>query len=153
MTISEIHEKVVTAYSEAIDDTEFSEVKIIPIDRQSDDVVRGTAETEYDGSYSREMMLKVITVNEDLYYYPSNPKTWKSECNRFQEIIEERLLKGIEDIEVSDVSCETGKNGDAGGVLHIAFSVTDYEESDFDGREAEAEYMEEISTELTIKTE
>ena len=153
MTISEIHAKVVEAYSEAISGTEFANVKIVPIDRQTDDIVRGTAETEYDGAYSREMMLKAVTVNEDLYYYASNPKTWKAECNRFQETIEERLLRGIGDLEVTDASCETGKSGDAGGVLHIAFSVTDYEETDFDGREAEAEYMEEINTELTIKTE
>lgn len=153
MTVTEIHAAIVNAYRQALAESEFKNVKFIPIDRQTDDVVRGQAETEYDASYGREMGLKVITVNEDLYYYATNPKTWKSELNRFQEYMESALLCGIDDFEVTDITCESGKQGDTGGVLHLSFTITHYEVVDFDGREAAADYMEDIDTEVTIHTD
>jgi hypothetical protein len=152
MTINQIHAAVVSAYREAIADTEFKDVPIIPIDRETDDVIRGAAETEYDASYSREIEMKVTTVNEDLYYYASDPKSWKIELNDFQEIMESRLLKGIGDLEVTDILCETGRTGETGGVLHLSFTVTDYEVIDFDGRETAAEVMENIDEQITVKT-
>lgn len=152
MTINQIHASVVAAYREAIDGTAFKDISIIPIDRETDDVVRGSAETEYDGSYSREIGLKVTTVNEDLYYYASDPKSWKIELNDFQEVMEARLLKGIGELEVTDITCESGRTGETGGVLHLSFTVTDYEVVDFDGRETDAEVMENIDEEITVKT-
>jgi len=152
MTINQIHMAVVSAYREAIADTAFKDITIIPIDRETDDVIRGSAETEYDASYSREIGLKVTTVNEDLYYYASDPKSWKIELNNFQEIMEARLLKGIDELEVTDIICESGRTGETGGVLHLSFTVTDYEVVDFDGRETAAEVMENINEQVTIKT-
>lgn len=152
MTINQIHTAVVSAYREAIADTAFKDITIIPIDRETDDVIRGSAETEYDASYSREIGLKVTTVNEDLYYYASDPKSWKIELNNFQEIMEARLLKGINELEVTDIICESGRTGETGGVLHLSFTVTDYEVVDFDGRETAAEVMENINEQVTIKT-
>lgn len=152
MTVSQIHTAVVAAYREALADTEFDEVKIIPIDRETDDVVRGQAETEYDGSYGREMGLRVTTVNEDLYYYATSSKKWKVELNKFQEYMEERLLRGIGEFEVTDISCESGKQGETGGVLHMSFAITHYEAVDFDGRDTAAEVMEDIDTDVTIHT-
>ena len=152
MTISEVHKAVVAAYREAINGTAFKNVKINPIDRATEDVIRGACETEYDGSYSREIGMKVLTVDEDLYYYASDPKNWKIELNNFQELLEARLLKGIGDLEVTDVSCESGRYGDTEGVLHLSFTLRDYEIVDFDGRDAAAEYMENVDTDLTVKT-
>ena len=153
MTVSDIHTAVVSAYRQALSGTEFEKVKFVPIDRETDDLVRGVAETEYDASYVREMGLRVTTVNEDLYYYATSSKKWKVELNTFQEYMEDALLRGIGDLEVTDVSCETGKTGETGGVLHLSFSVTNYEAVDFDGRNTNAEIMEDIDTEVTIHTD
>lgn len=152
MTISEIHAAVVSAYREALDDTAFDQVKIIPIDREADDVIRGACETDYDGSYTREIGMKVATVDEELYYYASDPKSWKIELNNFQEIMEARLLKGVGSLEVTDITCESGRYGETGGVLHISFTLTDYEVVDFDGRETAAEVMDEIDAEISVET-
>jgi len=152
MTINQIHTAVVSAYREAIADTAFKDITIIPIDRETDDVIRGSAETEYDASYSREIGMKVTTVNEDLYYYASDAKSWKIELNNFQEIMEARLLKGIGELEVTDINCESGRTGETGGVLHLSFTLTDYEVVDFDGRETNAEVMENIDEQITVKT-
>ena len=150
MTISEIHAAAVAAYREAIDDTQFDGIKISPIDRETQDLVRGEASTEYDANYSREMGLKVTTVSEELYYYATDPKHWKIELNNFQEIIEARLLKGVSGLEVTDITCESGRYGDTGGALHMSYDLIDYEEVDFDGRNTNAQVMEEISPEVTI---
>ncbi len=152
MTISQIHAAAVAAYRQAILGSAFKDIKITAMDRETDDIHRGEAETEYDGNYSREMSLKVTTVNEDLYYYASSPKEWKIELNDFQELIEARLLKGVGDLEVTDISCESGPYGGTSGVLHIAFTLTDYEVIDFDGRETDADTMETLATDIRIET-
>ena len=152
MTVGEIHAAVVAAYKEAISGTEFQGTKIVPMDRETDDVVRGQFETEYDASYSREMGLKVVTVNEDLYYYAQNAKKWKVECNELQELLELRLLRGVGELSIDDISCESGRTSETGGVLHLSFTIAHYEAADFDGRDADADYMEDISTVLTIHT-
>lgn len=150
MTINQIHTAVVSAYREAIDGTDFKDITIIPIDRETDDVIRGSAETEYDGAYSREIGMKVTTVNEDLYYYASDPKSWKIELNNFQEVMQARLLKGIGELEVTDIECESGKVGETGGVLHLSFTLNDYEVVDFDGRETDADIMENLDETISI---
>lgn len=152
MTISNVHKAVVAAYREALAGTKFKNVKINPIDRATEDIIRGACETEYDGSYSREIGMKVLTVDEDLYYYASDPKNWKIELNEFQELMEARLLKGIGELEITDVTCESGRYGDFDGVLHLSFTLTDYEVVDFDGRETNADYMENIDEQITLKT-
>lgn len=152
MTVGDIHKAVVSAYKEALADTAYKDAKFVPIDRETEDVVRGQFETEYDASYSREMGLRVTTVNEDLYYYASNAKKWKVECNQVQEYIELRLLKGIGELSIDDISCESGRTGETGGVLHISFVIQLFEEADFDGRDSSAQYMDTIDTELTIHT-
>ena len=152
MTVNQIHAAAVAAYREALEDSDFEDVKITPIDRETQDEHRFQCETEYDASYSREMGLKVTTVAEELYYFASDPKTWKIELNDFQELMETRLLKGISDLVVTDIECESGRYGDTGGVLHLSFNLIDYEEVDFDGRNTDAEVMDEIDTEVTIYT-
>lgn len=149
MTVSEIHAAVVAAYREALTGSDFDGTKITPIDRETDDIVRGTAETEYDASYARECGMKVTTVNEDLYYYANSPKQWKIECNAFQELIEDRLLRGLPeaDTEVTDVMCETG-----GGALHISFTVTRYDIMNYGHEnEADAELMETLEQIIDIE--
>lgn len=152
MTVTEIHAAAVAAYKEALADTEFKDVEITPIDRETQDIQRGQCETQYDASYSREIGLKVTTVAEELFYYASNPKKWKSELNAFQEYMELRLLRGVGGLEVTDIDCDTGRYGDTGGMLHLTFNLVDYEVVDFDGRETDAEVMEEVDTELSIRT-
>lgn len=152
MTISQMHKAVVAAYREALAESEFKNIKINPIDRATEDVIRGAAETEYDASYAREIGMRVTTLDEDLYYYASDPKNWKIELNNFQTLMEARLLKGIGELEVTDISCESGRYGDTEGVLHLSFTVTDYEVVDFDGRETNAEVMENIEEQITLKT-
>ena len=153
MTISQIHAAVVSAYREAVTGTAFEAIRFTAMDRETTDLVREEAALEYDGSYSREIGLKVATVNEDLYYYASSPKKWKIELNNFQELIEARLLKGVGDLEVTDINCESSPYGETGGVVHISFTLTDYEVVDFDGRDAAAEPMEDIDADITIITE
>jgi len=152
MTVNEIHAAAVAAYREALDGSDFEDVKIVPIDRETQDEKRGQCETEYDAHYSREIGLKVTTVAEELYYFASDPKKWKVELNNFQELIEARFLKGIEGLEVTDIDCESGRYGDTGGVLHLSYELIDYEVVDFDGRETDAEVMEKLDTELSIHT-
>ena len=152
MTVSEIHAAAVAAYKEALADTEFKDVEITPADRETQDIHRGQCETQYDASYSREIGLKVTTVSEELFYYANSPKKWKVELNNFQEYIEARLLKGVSGLEVTDITCDTGRYGDSGGALTATFNLVDYEEVDFDGRETDAEVMEEVDTELSIHT-
>ena len=153
MTVEDIHTAVITAYKEALDDTDYESCKIVPIDRETEDVVRGQFETEYDANYSREMGMRVTTLTEDLYYYASNPKKWKVECNEVQEYIEQRLLKGIGEFSIDDVDGQSGRTAETGGVLHISFAITHYEVADFYGRDASADYMETIDTDMTIQTE
>lgn len=152
MTISQMHKAVVAAYREALADSAFKNIKINPIDRATEDVIRGAAETEYDASYAREIGMRVTILDEDLYYYASDSKNWKIELNDFQTLMEARLLKGIGELEVTDISCESGRYGDTEGVLHLSFTVTDYEVVDFDGRETNAEVMENIEEQITLKT-
>ena len=153
MTVGQIHTAVITAYKEAIsEDSTYKNCKIVPIDRETEDVVRGQFMTEYDANYSREMGLRVTTLNEDLYYYARSAKKWKKECNDLQELLELRLLKGIGEFSIDDIQCETGHTGETGGVLHVSFTITFHEIADFDGREAAAEYMDTIDTSLTIHT-
>lgn len=152
MTISQMHKAVVAAYREALAESAFKNIKINPIDRATEDVIRGAAETEYDASYAREIGMRVTILDEDLYYYASDPKNWKIELNNFQTLMEARLLKGIGELEVTDISCESGRYGDTEGVLHLSFTVTDYEVVDFDGRETNAEVMENIEEQITLKT-
>ena len=152
MTVNEIHAAAVAAYREALEDSEFADVKITPIDRETQDEKRFQCETEYDASYSREIGLKVTTVAEELYYFAKDPKKWKIELNNFQELIELRFLKGVGGLEVTDIDCESGRYGDTGGVLHISYSLVDYEEVEFDGRNTNAEMMEEVEAEVALKT-
>ncbi len=153
MTVGQIHTDVITAYKEAIAGSPYAKLKIVPIDRETLDVVRDQFETEYDGNYSREMSMRVTTLNEDLYFFAASAKKWKVACNEVQELIEQRLLKGIGEYSVDDISCESDRNGETGGVLHISFTITHYEVADFDGRDADADYMETIDTDMTITTE
>lgn len=150
MTVNEIHAAVVVAYREALEDSEFENVKIVPIDRETQDEKRFQCETEYDATHSREIGLKVTTVTEELYYFARDPKKWKIELNNFQELMELRLLRGVGELEVNEINCESGRYGDTGGVLHITFNVVDYEEVEFDGRNANAEFMEDVEAELEI---
>ena len=150
MTVMEMHSACVAAYKEALEGTEFEGVEITPVDRETQDVHRFMCETDYDASYSREIGLKVTTLDEELYYYSKDSKKWKAELNRFQEAIELRFLKGVGGLEVTDIDCESGRYGDTGGVIRITFALVDYEEVEFDGRNASAEYMEEINESLTI---
>ena len=150
MTVNEIHAAAVAAYREALTDSEFEDVKILPIDRETQDEKRFQCETEYDAHFSREIGLKVTTVTEELYYFAKDPKKWKIELNNFQELIELRLLRGVGDLEVTDIDCESGRYGDTGGVLHITYDLIDYEEVEFDGRNTDAEMMEEVEAELSI---
>lgn len=150
MTVSQIHAAVVAAYREALAGSEFEDIKITPIDRETEDIVRGTAETEYEASYSRECGMRVMTVNEDLYYYAESAKNWKLECNRFQTLIEERLLYGIDeaDVEITDIICETG-----GGALHISFSITRYDVIGYEDQQTkDAEEMETLTANYQIDT-
>jgi len=152
MTVNEIHAAVVAAYREALAGSEFEEVKIVPIDRETQDEKRFQCETEYDASYSREIGLKVTTVAEELYYFAKDPKKWKIELNNFQELIELRFLKGVGGLEVTDIDCVSSRYGDTGGVLQVSFNVVDYEEVEFDGRNADAEMMEEVEAEVALNT-
>lgn len=146
MTVSQLHKAVVDAYREALEGSDFADIKITPIDRESDDLVRHSAETEYDASYSRECSMTVTTVRESLYYYATDPHTWKLEINNFQQLIEERLLKGIDEIDadISEVNCESG-----GGALHISFVITHYDITDFDDTE-EKPVMETLTQNLEV---
>ena len=152
MTVNEIHAAAVAAYREALAGSEFEDVKIVPIDRETQDEKRFQCETEYDASYSREIGLKVTTVAEELYYFAKDPKKWKIELNNFQELIELRFLKGVGGLEVTDINCESGRYGDTGGVLHISYELVDYEAVEFDGRNTDAEMMEDVDAEVTLNT-
>lgn len=152
MKVNDIHAAVISAYREALVGSDFENIRIEPVDRETQDVIRGQAETDYDYSHSREMGLHVTTVSEELYYYATNPKKWKIELNNFQELMEQRLLKGINGLEINDIDCESGRYGDTGGAIRISFEVVDYEVVDYDGRESNAEMMEDIDAEVTIET-
>lgn len=152
MTVSDMHAAAVSAYREALAGSSFEGIKIRPIDRETKDIERGIIETEYDADYGRQMLMKVITVHEDLFYYAKyedGSRQWKIETNEMQELIVDRLLCGLlgGEVSVEEIDCES-----ADGVLHISFSVVFYEVKDFDGRETAAETMENLETTLEIET-
>lgn len=147
MTIEEAHAKIIEAYREAVEGSDYEGIEIIPVDRQKDTIRRPSAETVYDASYSKEMMLRVMTLDEELYFYPQNAKIWKADANVFQELIETRLFKGIDDLEIYDIDCSSGRDGDLGGVLQITFSAANYEVI------PEDEYPEMEQLELNQKVE
>lgn len=126
---------------EVLEGSRFEGVRIAPED-DDEDVMRPSIKLMTETRYSKEMLVRIAETTVELFFYAENADDYTIDCMEVQELIEQKILKGMllenDLIEPDNVDCSS-----AGGVLAITFTLEQME-PDTDEMDADTDDMETL---------